>query len=168
MFAAKKIVVLASALLASTAWGVTFGEVYDTQSEIDKALLSKKLDEAKARPGDSAFPAVSPGVLNAKQTVDPSNDFKPFGYYQYGTRRCADLVFRNVLLTRCVGSKEPIAGWRLTALTPQKATFRNGRASRDVLMGVTLEATTAALPPTSPAAVPASNLIPNALPTSLH
>lgn len=127
--------------LSGVTHAVTLGELSQQQDQIDRAGLQAKVEEALAKARGSA---ATNGGAPRRGPVDPAVDFTPQGFYGFGERLCAEVAFQGIVYTRCLGSTEPIAGWRLTRLTPQKATFSKGNARRDVFMGVVFGGTTGA------------------------
>lgn len=119
--------------ISSVANAVTLGELSQQQDQIDRAGLQAKVEEALAKARGSA---ATNGGVPRRGPVDPTVDFTPQGFYGFGDRLCAEVAFQGVVYTRCLGNAEPIAGWRLTRLTPQKATFTKGNVRREVFMGV--------------------------------
>lgn len=119
--------------LSGVTHAVTLGELSQQQDQIDRAGLQAKVEEALAKARGSA---ATNGGIPRRGPVNPAVDFMPKGFYGFGERQCAEFAFQGVIYTRCLGNAEPIAGWRLTRLTPQKATFTKGNARREVFMGV--------------------------------
>ncbi|CAG9255261.1 exported hypothetical protein [Paraburkholderia unamae] len=122
-------------LLAGTAQAYSLGEMQDDQGALAQARMKADIADSQARIRVADAQGQTAAVTKERPAV-PSHDFSPYGYYRFGARVCLDVMYQDVLYTRCLGDHEPVSGWRLTGLTSHSATFSRGGESSVVDLGV--------------------------------
>ncbi|MGY8527625.1 hypothetical protein [Paracidovorax citrulli] len=144
-----KFATLGLVLCASMSHAFTLGEAEERQGRLIRAKMDADIAEAEAKARISTATLPDKAAEAAARPSDPAKDFVPYAFYQFGKRACLDVLFRDVLVTRCLGDKDHIDGWQLISLDSRKAVFSDGTVRRSITMGVAI--TDSANTPTQPA-----------------
>jgi len=122
--------------VSTHAFSYTLGEVEDDQGALARAKVDADIADAQAKTRMSSAMMQTPDPDKPTRPSLPARDFVANGFYQFGKRACADLLFRDVLYTRCLGDADGLDGWKLTTLTHQKAVFAKGSERSIVVIGL--------------------------------
>lgn len=109
---------------------VTLEEYAAKQSELDYALLQKKIDEAKdhnkgagaGQPASApALPSAGASQAKERKAIAESDDLELVAAYGVGSKLQADVRYKGAIVT--VAVKQYVGAWQVESITPYKVVF---------------------------------------------